>query len=86
MSYLKGNATELHTSKLNSLVLDCNSNNMYSIAAEALSFAETQSKKQSTCKGSRNVVLDLDVHKESRQSERHVALTAQAYVMETCRV
>lgn len=49
------------------------------------SFAKTQSKKLSTRKGSRDVVLDLNVHKESRQSEGHVALTAQADVMEACR-
>lgn len=53
-------------------------------AAEGFSFAKTQSEKPSTCEGSRDVVLDLDVHKESRQSERHVTLTAQADMMETC--
>lgn len=49
------------------------------------SFAKARSEKLSTCEGSGDVVLDLDVHKESRQSERHVALTAQADVMEACR-
>lgn len=49
------------------------------------SFAKTQSKRLSTRKGSRDVVLDLNVHKESRQSEGHVALTAQADVVEACR-
>lgn len=41
--------------------------------------------KPSTCKCSGDVVLHLNVHKESRQSERHVALAAQADVMEACR-
>lgn len=44
-----------------------------------------QSEKLSTCEGSGDVVLDLDVDKESRQSERHVTLTAQADVMKPCR-
>lgn len=38
----------------------------------------------STCECSRDVVLDLDVHEDGGQSERHVALTVQADVMETC--
>lgn len=60
--------------------------NMHSIAAEIFfSFVKTHSEKPSTCKCSRDVVLDLNVHEQSRQSERHVALTAQADVMETCR-
>lgn len=37
-----------------------------------------------TCKGSGDVILDLYVDKESRQSQRHVALTAEADMMETC--
>ncbi len=48
-------------------------------------FAKILSEKPGTCKGSRDVVLDLNIHKEGRQSEGHVALTAQADVMETCR-
>lgn len=59
------------------LVPDCHSGNMNAIT-------KTQNEKLSTCKGSRNVVLDLNVDKESRKSERHVALTAQADVMEAC--
>lgn len=47
--------------------------------------AKKREERPSTCKCSRDVVLDLDVHKERRQSERHVALAVQADVMETCR-
>lgn len=68
----------LHTS--NTCVL-----NMYLIAAEGFFLLQKQSEKPSTCKCSRDVVFDLDVHKESGQSERHVALAAQADVMKTCR-
>lgn len=56
----------------------CHSGNMDAIT-------KTLNEKLSTCEGSRDVVLDLNVDKESRQSERHVALTAQADVMKTCR-
>lgn len=50
-----------------------------------LYFLGKQSERAGTCECGRDVVLDLNVHKESRQGERHVALTAQADVMETCR-
>lgn len=63
--------------RISYLVPGCHSGNM--------AITKTQNEKLSTCEGSRDVVLDLDVDKESRQSERHVALTAQADVMEACR-
>lgn len=60
------------------LVRACHSGNLDAIT-------QSHNEKLSTCEGSGDVVLDLNVDKESRQSERHVALTVQADVMETCR-